>query len=129
MPHTDTVPGGFKETEQVFYLLKGYCLGRKIIGADLNEVGVSRSEWDENVGSKTLFKLCNLLVASILNTENYSLYKFVFEKERKDTELILIQAILVIAAVAALFTGYNNYQALGYISFCIIINYRIFVKA
>lgn len=64
-PHTGTpVPGGF-ETEQVFYLFKRILLsGRKIIGADLNEVGVSRSEWDENVGARCLFKLCNLLVAS-----------------------------------------------------------------
>jgi agmatinase len=64
-PHTGTpVPGGF-ETEQVFYLFKRILQsGRKIIGADLNEVGVSRSEWDENVGARCLFKLCNLLVAS-----------------------------------------------------------------
>jgi agmatinase len=64
-PHTGTpVPGGF-ETEQVFYLFKRILLsGRKIIGFDLNEVGVSRSEWDENVGARCLFKMCNLLVAS-----------------------------------------------------------------
>jgi agmatinase len=64
-PHTGTpVPGGF-ETEQVFYLFKRILQsGRKIIGADLNEVGVSRSEWDENVGARCLFKLCNLLVAA-----------------------------------------------------------------
>lgn len=64
-PHTGTpVQGGF-ETEQVFYLFKRVLLsGRKILGFDLNEVGVSRSEWDENVGARCLFKLCNLLVAS-----------------------------------------------------------------
>ncbi len=64
-PHTGTpVPGGF-ETEQVFYLFKRIILsGRKILGFDLNEVGVSRSEWDENVGARCLFKMCNLLVAS-----------------------------------------------------------------
>lgn len=64
-PHTGTpVPGGF-ETEQVFYLFKRIMLsGRKILGFDLNEVGVSRSEWDENVGARCLFKMCNLLVAS-----------------------------------------------------------------
>ncbi|MFN8251304.1 MAG: agmatinase family protein [Ferruginibacter sp.] len=64
-PHTGTpVPGGF-ETEQVFYLFKRILLsGRKILGFDLNEVGVSRSEWDENVGARCLFKMCNLLVAS-----------------------------------------------------------------
>ncbi|MEI8059364.1 MAG: agmatinase family protein, partial [Ferruginibacter sp.] len=48
-PHTGTpVPGGF-ETEQVFYLFKRILeSGRKLLGFDLVEVGVSRSEWDEN---------------------------------------------------------------------------------
>ena len=63
-PHTGTpVQGGF-ETEQVFYLLKKLVQsGRKIIGFDLNEVGVSHDEWDENVGARVLYKLCNLLLA------------------------------------------------------------------
>jgi agmatinase len=63
-PHTGTpVQGGF-ETEQIFYLFKRLLQsGRKLIGFDLNEVGVSRDEWDENVGARVLFKLCNLLVA------------------------------------------------------------------
>ncbi len=64
-PHTGTpVQGGF-ETEQVFYLFKKLVQGnRKLIGFDLNEVGVSHNEWDENVGARCLFKLCNLMVAS-----------------------------------------------------------------
>ncbi|MFT3681262.1 MAG: agmatinase family protein [Ferruginibacter sp.] len=64
-PHTGTpVQGGF-ETEQVFYLFKKVLQsGRKLIGFDLNEVGVSQQEWDENVGARCLFKLCNMLVAS-----------------------------------------------------------------
>lgn len=64
-PHTGTpVQGGF-ETEQIFYLFKRVLQsGRKLIGFDLNEVGVSQDEWDENVGARCLFKLCNLLVAS-----------------------------------------------------------------
>lgn len=64
-PHTGTpVQGGF-ETEQVFYLFKKiYDSGKKIIGFDLNEVGVSHNEWDENVGARVLYKLCNLLTAS-----------------------------------------------------------------
>jgi agmatinase len=68
-PHTGTpVQGGF-ESEQVFYLLKKvFDSGRKIIGFDLNEVGVSNNEWDENVGARVLYKLCNLLTAS--NPEN-----------------------------------------------------------
>jgi agmatinase len=66
-PHTGTpVQGGF-ETEQVFYLFKRVLQsGRKLVGFDLNEVGVSQDEWDENVGARCLFKLCNLLVASNL---------------------------------------------------------------
>jgi agmatinase len=64
-PQTGTpVPGGF-EMEQVFYLLKKlHQSGRKIVGFDLNEVGVSSNEWDENVGARVLYKLCNLLTAS-----------------------------------------------------------------
>jgi len=64
-PHTGTpVQGGF-ETEQVFYLFKKLLQsGRKLLGFDLNEVGVSHDEWDENVGARCLFKLCNLMVAA-----------------------------------------------------------------
>jgi agmatinase len=63
-PHTGTpVQGGF-ETEQIFYLFKKVAQsGRDIIGFDLNEVGISPNEWDENVGARVLFKLCNLMVA------------------------------------------------------------------
>lgn len=64
-PHTGTpVQGGF-ETEQVFYLFKKLLQsGRRLIGFDLNEVGVSQDEWDENVGARCLFKLSNLMVAA-----------------------------------------------------------------
>jgi agmatinase len=64
-PHTGTpVQGGF-ETEQIFYLLnKVHQAGKKIVGFDLNEVGVSHDEWDENVGARVLYKLCNLLTVS-----------------------------------------------------------------
>lgn len=64
-PHTGTpVQGGF-ETEQVFYLFKKLVeSGRKLVGFDLNEVGVSQDEWDENVGARCLFRLCNLLIAA-----------------------------------------------------------------
>lgn len=64
-PHTGTpVQGGF-ETEQVFYIFKKLIQsGRKFVGFDLNEVGVSHDEWDENVGARCLFKMCNLLVDS-----------------------------------------------------------------
>lgn len=64
-PHTGTpVQGGF-QTGQVFYLFKKLLeSGRHLLGFDLNEVGVSNDQWDENVGARCLFKLCNLLVAS-----------------------------------------------------------------
>lgn len=67
-PHTGTpVQGGF-ETEQIFYLFKKVLeSGRHLVGFDLNEVGVSQDEWDENVGARCLFKLCNMLVASNTN--------------------------------------------------------------
>lgn len=64
-PHTGTpVHGGF-ETEQIFYLLKKVQqAGKRIVGFDLNEVGVSHDEWDENVGARILYKLCSLIIAS-----------------------------------------------------------------
>lgn len=64
-PHTGTpVQGGF-EADQVLYLFKNVLKsGRKLIGFDLNEVGVSHDEWDENVGARILYKLCNLMIAS-----------------------------------------------------------------
>ncbi len=64
-PHTGTpVPGGF-EVEQIFYLLKKvHQAGKKIIGFDLNETGVSPNEWDENVSARILYKLCSLLAAT-----------------------------------------------------------------
>jgi agmatinase len=64
-PNTGTpVPGGF-ESEQIFYLFKKILeSGRKIIGFDLNEVGVGDNDWDANVGARVLYKLCNLLTAS-----------------------------------------------------------------
>ena len=64
-PHTGTpVPGGF-ETEEVFYIFRKVLeSGRKIIGFDLCEVGVSETDWNANVGARVLFKLCNLLTAS-----------------------------------------------------------------
>ncbi len=66
-PNTGTpVPGGL-EVDQIFYLCKKIIQsGRKIVGFDLNEIGVSQDEWDENVGARCLFKLCNLLMMSNL---------------------------------------------------------------
>jgi agmatinase len=56
------VPGGF-EASEIFYLFKRIVKsGRQVIGFDLSEVGISRDGWDENVGARVLFKLCNLMV-------------------------------------------------------------------
>ena len=64
-PHTGTpVPGGF-ELEEIFFIFKKVIeSGRKIIGFDLSEVGISDTDWNSNVGARILFKLCNLLVTS-----------------------------------------------------------------
>lgn len=64
-PNTGTpVQGGF-ETQQLYYLFRKIMeSGRLLIGFDLNEVGISPNEWDENVGARVLFKLCNLMIAS-----------------------------------------------------------------
>jgi agmatinase len=64
-PNTGTpVQGGF-EAEQIFYLFRKVLeSGRKLIGFDLNEVGVGENSGDANVGARVLFKLCNLLVKS-----------------------------------------------------------------
>ncbi|MEO6950118.1 MAG: agmatinase family protein [Ginsengibacter sp.] len=64
-PNTGTpVQGGF-EVQQIYYIFKKILKsGRHIIGFDLNEVGISSNEWDENVGARILFKLCNIMIAS-----------------------------------------------------------------
>ena len=64
-PNTGTpVPGGF-ELEQIFYLFKKMKqAGKKIIGFDLNEIGVSPNQWDENVGARILYKLASFFVSS-----------------------------------------------------------------
>lgn len=62
-PCTGTPVYGGLELEQVFYLFKNIIAsGRKIIGFDVNETGVSNNEWDENVAARILFKLSNMLL-------------------------------------------------------------------
>ncbi len=64
-PNTGTPVQGGLETEQVYYILRLMMKsGKKLIGFDLNEVGISSNEWDENVGARILYKLCNLLIYS-----------------------------------------------------------------
>ena len=64
-PNTGTpVAGGF-EAEQVNYLFKKVVeSGRKLIGFDLNEVGVGDGGIDSNIAARILFRLCNLMVKS-----------------------------------------------------------------
>lgn len=64
-PNTGTpVAGGF-EAEQITYLFRKVIeSGRKLIGFDLNEVGVGEGVMDANIAARLLFKLCNLLVKS-----------------------------------------------------------------
>jgi agmatinase len=64
-PNTGTpVAGGF-EAEQINYLFKKIIKsGKKLIGFDLNEVGVGESAADANVGARMLYNLCNLLIKS-----------------------------------------------------------------
>lgn len=64
-PHTGTpVPGGF-ELEELYYLFRKILeSGRKIVGFDLTEVGISDNDWNANVGARVLLKLCNLLATS-----------------------------------------------------------------
>ena len=62
-PHTGTpVPGGFEMEQLNFLFRKILNSGRKIIGFDLCETGVSTDGWDENVGARVIFKLCNLML-------------------------------------------------------------------
>lgn len=62
-PNTGTpVPGGLTFSEIEYLFEKILHSGKKIIGADLNEVGVHPThEWDANVGARILFLLCNIL--------------------------------------------------------------------
>ncbi|MCC6251224.1 MAG: agmatinase family protein [Bacteroidia bacterium] len=62
-PHTGTpVAGGF-ETDQVLYLLEKIVeSGKQIVAFDLNETG--NNEWDANVSSRLLYRVCNLVARS-----------------------------------------------------------------
>lgn len=65
-PNTGTpVPGGFRFDEIMFLLEKITEKQKKIIGFDLNEVGIGENEWDANVGARVLWKLCNYMGRSL----------------------------------------------------------------
>jgi agmatinase len=61
-PNTGTpVPGGLSYSEIEYLFEKIVHSGKKIIGADLNEVGIHPThDWDANVGARILFMLCNI---------------------------------------------------------------------
>lgn len=64
-PNTGTpVPGGlrYSQLEHLIYMV--VKSGRDIIGFDLCEVGVSKNDWDENVGARILYQLSAALLAS-----------------------------------------------------------------
>jgi agmatinase len=61
-PNTGTpVPGGLSYAQAIYILSALVKSGRKIIGADLNEVAGQGNPWDGTVGARILYKLCNLL--------------------------------------------------------------------
>lgn len=63
-PNTGTPVAGGMSFEEVMYLIEKLTQNdKKIIGFDLNEVGVSEdgSDWDANVGARVLYRLCNYL--------------------------------------------------------------------
>lgn len=64
-PNTGTpVAGGF-EVEHILYLFKKVVdSGRELIGFDLVEVGVGENDWDSNVASRILFRMCNMLMGN-----------------------------------------------------------------
>jgi agmatinase len=64
-PNTGTpVPGGF-ELQELYYLFEMIAeAGKKIIGFDLCETGISKNEWDENVAARILYKLANVMAKS-----------------------------------------------------------------
>lgn len=68
-PHTGTpVPGGLDFSEACYIISELVQSGRKIVGFDLNEVAPNLAdegdEWDANVGSRLLYKLCAWTLAS-----------------------------------------------------------------
>jgi agmatinase len=62
-PSTGTpVPGGLSFAQACFITEKLAHSGKKIIGFDLCEVTPSSNEWDANVASRILYKLCGAIL-------------------------------------------------------------------
>ncbi len=61
-PNTGTPVAGGLEPEEILFLLEKLVeSGRTLVGMDLNEVAPGENEWDANVASRILFRMCNLL--------------------------------------------------------------------
>lgn len=61
-PNTGTpVPGGLDFEEALFLIEVLIESGRVIIGFDLNEVSPGENEWDANVASRLLYRICNMM--------------------------------------------------------------------
>ncbi len=65
-PDTGTpVPGGFEMEEILFLIKMAVDNGKKIIGADISEVSPKEGHsWNQNVGARLLYRLCNLMALS-----------------------------------------------------------------
>lgn len=64
-PNTGTpVPGGLQFNEAIYLLEQLVRSGRRIISFDLSEVSPGDDDWDANVGSRVLFRLCTLMGVS-----------------------------------------------------------------
>jgi agmatinase len=71
-PHTGTpVPGGLSFNEATALLKAVVASGRRIVGCDLTEVAPApnrsaggSTDWDENVGSRLLYKLIGFMLRS-----------------------------------------------------------------
>ena len=69
-PNTGTpVPGGLSYQQAVYLITRLAKSDKKIIGFDVNEVGYSEnSDWDANVGSRLIYKLC---CAALFNSDKF----------------------------------------------------------
>ena len=48
----------------MYLIKKAVQSGKKIVGADLNEVSPGEDEWDANVGARALYRVINLMAMS-----------------------------------------------------------------
>lgn len=61
-PSTGTpVPGGFSFEQAIYLFNKLAASGKEIIGFDLVEVALGKTDWDGNVGARMLYHLCGAL--------------------------------------------------------------------